>query len=144
MNIDTFKKFYIFTLYKSLILVVIIGGGLLLANKPKDPFKSFILLFFVCLMVSLIFGGIGSYFAGSKSVHYKVKDETLAVSLISNILNKAGYSNKEEKNGELIFTAQPHIDKYYGKVYLKVFDKIVEVQAPKILFIKYLNRVRVQ
>ena len=143
-RIVTFKKFFIFTFCTSFILVVIIGIGLFFATKSEDLLQSFIVLFVACLIASLFFGIVGSYLAASKNITYNVEDENLAVNLISKTLNKAGYSDKEEKSGELIFTPQPHIEKFYGKVYIKIHDKTVEVRAPRILVIKYLNRVKVQ
>ena len=77
---------------------------------------------------------------------YTSLDRAKTIEMVSNILNKAGYScgdkTTDKSSGEFIYTSTSRNTKFYGNVSVFMHKDAIEVKAPRILYLKYLNKMK--
>jgi hypothetical protein len=93
-------------------------------------------------------GCIGSYLSKQQTVVYNIKNDSIAIDMITKTLNKSGYncSNdiKDHYEGEIVYSSKTQSAGFYGKVFVTTYQDTIEVKAPRILFIKYLNKLKIE
>ncbi len=146
MNIDTFKKvsLYYFEILGTIFTFYIIL--LLIFSKQKPHIIELCIISLILFITCLGMGGIGSYLAKQESVMYTSLDRDKTIEMVSNILNKAGYScgdrATDKSSGEFIYTSTSRNTKFYGNVSVFMYKDAIEVKAPRILYLKYLNKMK--
>lgn len=146
MNMKAFKKFFLY--YIQILGLSFISYILLdfLFNKSKPHIVELFIIFSIYIIACLAMGWVGSYLSKQQFFIYNIKDGYMTIDMISKTLNKSGYSCDSDKvdpyEGELIYSSTPRIEKFYGKVYVIIYKDTIEVKAPRILFIKYLNKLK--
>lgn len=134
-----------------------------LFGKPKPQLIEVILALLIFLFISLLMGFIVQYLAKPQTTIYQVKDATAMLELIKETLNKskyvcdssksainigdknAGNMNDSDSNDCIIvYSSNPQIEKYYGKVFVKVDKNTIQIKAPRIVYMKYLSFIKIQ
>lgn len=146
MNFNVFKKISLYyfeilgTIFTFYIILLFIFG------KQKSHIIELCIISLILLITCLVMGGIGSYLAKQETVMYNSLDRAKTIEMVSKILNKAGYScgdNITDKtSGEFIYTSTSRNTKFYGNISVFMHKDAIEVKAPRILYMKYLNKMK--